>query len=80
MKVSLELQPCLKNRSGIGIYTYEISKNLQKFEDINLCGDIFNFVNRNDITKDLEGLNFRKNIFRRSLPAAPALVVYPQYF
>jgi glycosyltransferase involved in cell wall biosynthesis len=63
MKVSLELQPCLKNKSGIGVYTYEIAKNLQKFNDINLCGDIFNFVNRNDIDKDLEGLNFNNNVF-----------------
>lgn len=63
MKISLELQPCLKNRSGIGIYTYEISKNLQKYQDIDLCGDIFNFINRNDIEKDIEGLNFNKNIF-----------------
>lgn len=23
MKVAVELQPCLKNRSGIGVYTYE---------------------------------------------------------
>ncbi|EKQ50523.1 MULTISPECIES: glycosyltransferase family 1 protein [unclassified Clostridium] len=63
MKVSLELHPCLKNRSGIGIYTYEISKNLQKFKDITLCGDIFNFINRNNIDIDLEELDFEINIF-----------------
>lgn len=63
MKISLELQPCLKNRSGIGIYTYEISKKLQKFNDINLCGDIFNFINRNNIDKDIEGLDFNKKVF-----------------
>lgn len=63
MKVSLELQPCLKNRSGIGIYTYEISKNLQRFHDVDLCGDIFNFINRNDIDKDLEGLTFNNKVF-----------------
>lgn len=63
MKVSLELQPCLKNKSGIGVYTYEISKCLQKYSDITLCGDIFNFINRNNIEKDIDGLNFNKNIF-----------------
>lgn len=63
MKVSLELQPCLKNKSGIGIYTYELSKRLQKYSDITLCGDIFNFINRNNIEKDIEGLNFNKNVF-----------------
>lgn len=63
IKISLELQTCLKNKSGIGIYTYEISKNLQKFSDLNLCGDIFNFINRNNIDRDIEGLDFNKNIF-----------------
>ncbi|NRY60528.1 glycosyltransferase family 4 protein [Clostridium beijerinckii] len=64
MKVSLELEPCLKNKSGIGIYTYELSKCLQKYSDITLYGHIFNFINRNNIDKDIEGLNFNKNIFR----------------
>ncbi|MZK52795.1 glycosyltransferase family 4 protein [Clostridium beijerinckii] len=63
MKISLELQPCLKNKSGIGIYAYEISKRLQKYSDITLYGDIFNFINRNNIEKDIDGLNFNKNIF-----------------
>lgn len=63
MKISLELQPCLKNKSGIGIYTYEISKRLQKCSNIILCGDIFNFINRNNIEKDIEELSFNKNIF-----------------
>ena len=57
MRVSLELQPCLKNKSGIGIYTYELAKLLQKNKDIELSGEIFNFLNRNDISKDIEGLN-----------------------
>lgn len=62
MKVALELQPCLKNRSGIGIYTYELSKRLQDCNDIELTGDIFNFLNRNDLVKDLEGLSLQKEI------------------
>lgn len=64
MKVSLELQPCLKNKSGIGVYTYEIAKNIQKFDDINFCGDIFNFINRDNIDASIEGLNFNNNIFK----------------
>ena len=56
MKINLELQPCLKNKSGIGIYTYELTKLLQINKDIELSGEIFNFLNRNDISKDIEGL------------------------
>ncbi|NFI51518.1 glycosyltransferase family 4 protein [Clostridium botulinum] len=62
MKVSIELQPCLKNKSGIGVYTYELTKRLQYFKDIEFEGNIFNFFNRNDIEKDIEGLDIRKNI------------------
>ena len=62
MKVAIELQPCLKNRSGIGVYTYELSKRLQVYKDLELTGDIFNFIERNDLTKDLKGLNFNQEI------------------
>ena len=31
MKVAIELQPCLKNKSGIGIYAYEIAKIENKY-------------------------------------------------
>lgn len=62
MKVGIELQPCLNNKSGIGVYTYELTKRLQNFNDIELEGNIFNFLNRTDIRSDVEGLNFRKNI------------------
>ncbi|MHC1749551.1 MAG: glycosyltransferase family 4 protein [Cellulosilyticaceae bacterium] len=58
MKVGIELQPCLKNRSGIGVYTYELTKRLQTYDDIDIQGNIFNFLNRNDNSKDLAGLNF----------------------
>jgi len=61
MKVSIELQPCLKNKSGIGVYTYELTKRLQNYKDIEFEGNIFNFFNRNDIEKDIEGLNIKKN-------------------
>ncbi len=62
MKINLELQPCLKNKSGIGIYTYELAKLLQKKDDIELSGNIFNFLNRNDISKDIEGLTMNINL------------------
>lgn len=62
MKISLELQPCLKNKSGIGIYTYELIKRLQQYKDIKFTGHIFNFINRNDISKDLDGIDIEKNI------------------
>lgn len=62
MKISLELQSCLKNKSGIGIYTYELTKRLQQYKDIEFNGHIFNFINRNDISKDLEGIDIEKNI------------------
>lgn len=61
MKVSIELQPCLKNKSGIGVYTYELTKRLQEYRDIEIQGNIFNFLNRNDIKNDIHGLNFKKN-------------------
>ncbi|WP_252221735.1 MULTISPECIES: glycosyltransferase family 1 protein [unclassified Clostridium] len=62
MKVSIELQPCLKNKSGIGVYTYELTKRLQNFRDIKVEGSIFNFLNRNDISTDIQGLDIKKNI------------------
>lgn len=62
MKVSIELQPCLKNKSGIGVYTYELTKRLQEYRDVEIEGNIFNFFNRNDIKNDIHGLNFKKNI------------------
>ena len=62
MKVSIELQPCLKNKSGIGVYTYELTKRLQNFKDIEFEGNIFNFFNRNYIERDIEGLDIKKNI------------------
>lgn len=62
MQVSIELQPCLKNRSGIGIYTYELTKRLQEFEDIKFQGNLFNFFYRNNIEEDIPELSLNKNI------------------
>lgn len=62
MKIAIELQPCLKNKSGIGIYTYELIKRLEQFESLQVKGNIFNFLNRNDIPKDIEALHCIKEI------------------
>ena len=64
MKIALELQPCLKHRSGIGVYTYELAKRLQVYNDLELKGDIFNFLGRNDLSGDLKDLAFEKNTCR----------------
>ncbi len=61
MKITLELQPCLKQRSGIGVYTYELAKQLQGYEELQIRGNIFNFIGRNDISKDIVGLDFEKD-------------------
>ncbi len=58
MKISLELQPCCGQRSGIGLYTYELSKRLISDSDLSFKGNIFNFRNRNDNTSTLSGVNY----------------------
>ncbi len=42
MKVALELQPCAGQRSGVGVYTYELAKRLKNDEDISYIGNVFN--------------------------------------
>jgi len=56
MKVALDLQPCLKNRSGIGVYTYEMAKRLQSRDGLEFYGSIFNFLGKYDGSQSLEGL------------------------
>lgn len=58
MKVGVELQPFLKTKTGIGVYTYELVKRLQDVEGIELHGNIFNFMNRNDLKETLQGITF----------------------
>lgn len=57
MKVALELQPCLGQRSGIGIYTYELAKRLQNTETLSFQGNVFNFMGRNDNSASLCGVS-----------------------
>jgi len=56
MKVSLELQPCCGNRSGIGVYTYELARRLEDRDGLEFCGNLFNFLGRNDNSTSLHGI------------------------
>ena len=47
--VALELQPALGKRSGIGNYTYELAKRLQDDDNLQFCGNVFNFQSENDL-------------------------------
>ena len=61
MKISLELQPCLRTKSGIGIYAYEISKALQNISSLELIGDAFNFRNKQNFRNDIKDIKFEIN-------------------
>lgn len=56
MRVALELQPCCGNRSGIGMYTYELAKRLKDGDGLEFCGNLFNFAGRNDNSAALQGI------------------------
>lgn len=79
MKIALELQPCCGSRSGIGAYTYELAKCLHNQDDLEFCGNLFNFMGRNDNTAALSGVTmpirenrlFPYGIYRRIWNIAP---------
>lgn len=56
-KVSLDLQPCGGNRSGIGMYTYEIAKRIRADEDLEFSGNLFNFMERHDHSQWISEMN-----------------------
>lgn len=56
MKVALELQPCCGKRSGIGTYTYELAKRMRDQDGLEFCGNLFNFLGRNDNSSALAGI------------------------
>lgn len=62
MKVALELQPCLGEKSGIGIYTYELAKCLQENKDIELIGNIFYMGKREGVRNQIDALKFNTSI------------------
>lgn len=39
--VALELQPCCGARSGIGTYTYELTRRLRSDTEVTFCGNLF---------------------------------------
>ena len=54
--VSVELQPCLGNRSGIGTYAYELGRRLRDTGEIRYQGNVFNFLGRRDNSAELAGI------------------------
>ncbi len=72
LKVSLNLQPCGGQRSGIGVYTYELVRRLNSDESVQFSGDIFDFLHRNKSKDRLQnshgdkssigGLNFQIHV------------------
>ncbi len=56
MKIALELQPCCGNRSGIGIYTYELARRMRDGDGLEFYGNLFNFMGRRDNARALAGI------------------------
>lgn len=79
MRVALELQPCCGNRSGIGNYAYELAKRLRDGDGLTFCGNLFNFLNRNDNSAALAGIGmpvresrlFPYGVYRRIWDVVP---------
>lgn len=67
IKVALELQPCCGNRTGIGLYTYEIAKRLHSDQFTNFQGNLFNFRNRNQNEDSLTGISMNLSV-NQSMP------------
>ena len=61
MKVCLELQPYLKTKSGIGVYTYEISRCLEQISKDSINLQVFNFKNKMDMNRKLLGIEANKD-------------------
>lgn len=62
MKVALELQPCVKERSGIGVYTYELAKQLQINKEIELIGNLFQVGGLREVQNELKELQFKQAV------------------
>lgn len=62
MKVALELQPCIKERSGIGVYTYELAKQLQINKEIELIGNLFQVGGLKEVQNELKELQFKQTV------------------
>lgn len=62
--IALELQPCCWDRSGIGTYTYEIAKRIKNKEGMEFCGNLFNFLGKEDLTQKLDGITMPVRVNR----------------
>ena len=62
MKVNIELQPALKDRTGVGWYVYEVVKHLPKGK-IKITGTIFNFLKRRNDTEIIKDLDINISSF-----------------
>lgn len=65
VKVALELQPICGNRTGIGLYTYELAKRLQSDDCMRFQGNLFNFRNRNQNEESLKGVSMDLSVNQR---------------
>lgn len=58
MRIAFELQPMLKDRTGVGWYTYNIIKEISRLKKGNdLIGCVFNFNGRNDLSLQLNDID-----------------------
>ena len=64
MRVALELQPCCGNRSGIGMYTYELAKRMKDGNGLEFCGNLFSFRGREESSDALQGVAMPVNFCR----------------
>lgn len=55
-KIVFELQPCCAKRSGIGLYAYELARRMRDTGEFSFCGQIFNFLGRNDNSSFFNGV------------------------
>jgi glycosyltransferase involved in cell wall biosynthesis len=67
MRVALELQPCCGQRSGIGTYTYELARHMSGDKDLEMRGNLFNFLMRNDDKRAIDCIGFPIN-YNTSMP------------
>ncbi len=58
MRVSLELQPCYGNMTGIGLYTLELARCLRPGHGLTFQGNMFNFRGRHDHSTLKRDLHF----------------------
>ena len=61
-KIVLELQPCVKQRSGIGVYTYELAKRLKNDASIEYTGNIMDFCDLHHSEKYMKDIDFKLSI------------------